>query len=184
MVRRVDAAADDAGLEAFIVAAYEAHHAEVFAFLARATRDRSLAEELLRETFRGLAVEDRPHAAPVEVRGPLYRIAAGLVVERSRPQASTLGRPGHGRRTERGRRGIAASPEVRGLPIERTTDIERAFDGLSVDARVALLLSGEGFTGPEIAAAIARSVPAARTLLCLARTRVRIRRELFAAEGR
>ena len=67
---------------------------------------------------------------------------------------------------------------------ERSTDIERALEGLSVDARVGLLLSGEGFSGDDIAAAIGQSAAATRTLLCLARARVRVRRELFAAEGR
>jgi DNA-directed RNA polymerase specialized sigma24 family protein len=64
------------------------------------------------------------------------------------------------------------------------SDLDRAVDGLSVDARVALLLSGEGFTGDEIAEAIGRSAASTRALLSLARARVRVRRELFAAEGR
>lgn len=167
MVRRV-AAADDAGLEAFVVAAYEAHHAEVFAFLAGSTGNRALAEVLLRETFRGLTGQSRSQLAPADVRGLLYRIAAGLVVARSAKPART----------------IAPPPEHRGLLTERSSDMERALEGLSVDARVALLLSAEGFTGQEIAAAIVRPASDARGLLRLARKRVRIRRELFAAEGR
>ncbi|HEX5824756.1 MAG TPA: RNA polymerase sigma factor [Candidatus Limnocylindrales bacterium] len=170
-------------MEAFIVAAFEAHHAEVFAFLARSARDRALAEDLLRETYIGLRAGAGNQPQPAQVRGLLYRIAANLVIQRSRPQTSARRWPGRHRRRERG--GIVApSAEARGLLMEPRTDIERALDGLSVDGRVALLLSGEGFAGDEIAAAIARSGSATRSLLCLARARVRIRRDLFAAEGR
>ena len=48
-------------------------------------------------------------------------------------------------------------------------------------ARAALLLSSEGFSGAEIAAAIGRSDAATRTLLC--RTRMRVRSLLESAEG-
>ena len=171
-------------LEAFIVSAYEAHHAELFAFLARSTCDRSLAEELLRETYLGLAKEAHERLELAQVRRQIYLIASKLAVARSRPQTSAIRWPGRRTRTEHGRNIAPGSPEGPGLPMERTTDIERALDGLSVDGRVALLLSAEGFTGEEIADAIVRPVSATRTLLCLARARVRIRRELFAAEGR
>ena len=67
---------------------------------------------------------------------------------------------------------------------ERTGDIERVLEGLSTDARVALLLSSEGFAGEAIATAIGRSSAATQTLLGLARARVRVRRELFADELR
>jgi RNA polymerase sigma factor (sigma-70 family) len=186
-IARVDAEPggphDGAGMEAFIVAAYEAHHAELYAFLARSTRDRSLAEELLRETLLGLMRESGGRLGPAQVRGLLYRIAANLVIARSRPQSSALHWPVNRHRTRRGP-ASAASPDGPGLPGERSTDIERALEGLSVDARVALLLSAEGFTGEEIAAAIARPASTTRTLLSLARGRVRVRRALFAAEAR
>lgn len=186
-IARVDAepggSHDEAGMEAFIVSAYEAHHAELFAFLARSTRDRSVAEELLRETYLGLTRESHDRLGAAQVRGLLYRIAASLIVARTRSPTSRLRWPGGRRRTERGRV-VAPSPEAPRLRMEGSTDIERALDGLSVDARVALLLSAEGFSGQEIAAAIVRPASATRTLLCLARGRVRVRRELFAAEGR
>jgi RNA polymerase sigma-70 factor (ECF subfamily) len=164
---------DAAGAEALIVSAYEAHHAELFAFLARSTRDRAVAEDLLRETFLRFTRETRDERVPDQVRGLLYRIASNLVVERARRQASA-----------KRRRVAAPAPEPRLLMTDRSTDIERALEGLSVDARVGLLLSGEGFRGDDIAAAIGQTAAATRTLLCLARGRVRVRRELFAAEGR
>jgi DNA-directed RNA polymerase specialized sigma24 family protein len=172
---------DEAGLDAFVVAAYEAHHAEVFAFLVRATRDRSLAEELLRETFLGLTSEAEGRLQSSQVRGSLYRIAATFVISRTPARASGLRWPGRPRRAGRGRM-VAPAPDDRGLLSGRTTDAQRALDGLSVEARVALLLSAEGFTGHDIATAIGRPTSATRTLLCLARARVRVRRRLFAAE--
>jgi RNA polymerase sigma factor (sigma-70 family) len=175
-MRNVDppiALRDAYGAGALIVPAYEAHHAELFAFLARSTRDRAVAEDLLRETFLRLTRATRDERAPDQVRGTLYRIASNLVVERAHRQSAAK------------RRRIAApAPEPRLLMTERSTDIERALEGLSVDARVGLLLSGEGFSGDDIAAAIGQSAAATRNLLCLARRRVRVRRELFAAEGR
>jgi len=174
---------DAAGADALIVSAYEAHHAELFAFLARSTRDRAAAEDLLQETFLRLTRETGSGRGPHEVRGLLYRIASSLVVERARPQTSSLRRFG-GRERPKPKRIVGPATEPRLLMTERSTDIERALEGLSVDARVGLLLSGEGFSGDEIATAIGRSPAATRTLLCLARGRVRVRRELFAAEGR
>ena len=174
---------DATGAEARIVSAFDAHHAEVFAFLARATRDRAVAETLLLETFRRLPRDARDERPPHEVRAQLYRIGASLVVERSRVQPATRRWPGRRARAAP-TLAVGPGPEPRLLMTDRATDIERALDGLSVDSRVGLLLSGEGLTGDEIAAAIGRSSAATRTLLGLARGRVRVRRSLFAAEGR
>jgi DNA-directed RNA polymerase specialized sigma24 family protein len=170
---------DDAAREAFRVSAYDEHHAAVFAFLARSTRQRSLAEDLLRETYIRFAKEVGEHAT-LEVRRVLFRLASNLVIEHSPGKTKGLGRPTRpGRKDHR----IAPSPETQASP-DPPSDLDRALEGLSVDARMALLLSGEGFTGDEIAAAIGRSATATRALLSLARARVRVRRELFAAERR
>ena len=174
---------DGAGVEAFVVSAYEAHHAEVFAFLARSTRDRSVAEDLLQETYLRLTKEARYGRTPLQVRGWLYRVASSLVIERSRRQTTALRWLGrYGRREHE--RMIAPSPEAGVLSREQATEMERVLEGLSADARLALLLSGEGFNGEEIAAAIGRSAGATRTLLCRARARVRVRRDLFAEAAR
>ncbi len=172
---------DDATREAFIVSAYDEHHAAVFAFLARSTRDPSLAENLLQDTYIGLTKQVHHDAPPLEVHSALFRIASNLVIERFRSPPTARLRPGrHGPKIA-----VRIGPQstTRILSSAPSTDIEQALDGLSVDARVALLLSSEGFTGGEIAAAIGRSAPVTRTLLYLARSRVRVRRELFAAVG-
>ena len=170
-------------IEAFVVSAYEAHHAEVFAFLARATRDRPAAEDLLQEAFLRLTKEARGGRAPLQVRGWLFRVATNLVIGRARRKttaSSWLGRDG--RQEHEGM--VAPSPEAGVLSREQAMEMERVLAGLSPDARLALLLSGDGFAGEEIAEAIGRSAAATRTLLCRARARVRVRRELFAEEVR
>ncbi len=172
---------DDAAGEAFIVSAYNEHHAAVFAFLARSTRQRLLAEDLLLETYLRLAKESGHELAALKVRRVLLRVAANLVIERSNGQPKAVRRPDRrGRNDHR----IGPSPEAPASSPDPPSDLDRALDGLSVDARVALLLSGEGFTGDEIATAIGRSPAATRALLSVARARVRVRRVLFAAEGR
>jgi RNA polymerase sigma-70 factor (ECF subfamily) len=172
---------DDAAREAFIVSAYDEHHAAVFAFLARSTRQRSLAEDLLRETYIRFAKEAGGEHATVDVRRVLFRVASSLVIEHSNGKSKGLGRSARPGGKEHP---IAPSPEAQASSPDPHSDLDRALDGLSVDARMALLLSGEGFTGDEIAAAIGRSATATRALLSLARARVRVRRELFAAERR
>ena len=172
---------DHATREAFIVSAYDEHHAAIFAFLARSTRDRSLAEKLLQDTYLRLMKQVDPDPAPGEVRSILFRIASNLVIEHFSRPPTAHPRPGRYGPKIAGR--IDPRSRTRVLPSAPMTDIEQALDGLSVDARVALLLSSEGFTGGEIAAAIGRSAPGTRTLLYLGRSRVRVRRELFAAVG-
>jgi RNA polymerase sigma-70 factor (ECF subfamily) len=166
------------GVDGFVVAAYEAHHAEVYAFLARATRDVSAAEVLLQDTYLRLTEEARAGQAPLQVRAWLYRVASNLVISRARRQTTTRRWPtGSGQRSDPM---PTPSSEV-GVGRAGVAEMERVLEGLSIDARLALLLSGEGFSGEEIAATIGRSAAATRTLLSRARARVRIRRELFAA---
>jgi DNA-directed RNA polymerase specialized sigma24 family protein len=143
------------------VSAFTAHHRELYAFLARATLDPSVAEDLLRLTYARLATEVRAGRALPQVRTWLYRVAAELA---SRPVP---------------RAGIAtAADAARG---SRAAELEDVLRGLSPEARIALLLSAEGFSGPEIADVMGRPVAETRTLLYRARSRVRIRRELYAA---
>jgi RNA polymerase sigma factor (sigma-70 family) len=155
------------GADAFVVSAYDQHHGEIFGFLVRATRDRPLAEDLLQETFLRLTKEVRDGRTPVEARGWLYRVATNVAI--SSPRRMTA---------------PSAEAGVGVMSRERAGEIELALAGLSADARLGLLLSGEGFTGEEIATALGRSSAATRTLLSRARARVRLRRELFAEEAR
>jgi DNA-directed RNA polymerase specialized sigma24 family protein len=69
------------------------------------------------------------------------------------------------------------SPESGVIARERTSAIEAVLATLSVEARTALLLSADGFSGEEIAATIGRSHGATRTLISRARVRVRLELE-------
>ena len=174
---------DSDGAEGYVLDAFEAYGAEVFAFLARSTRDRPLAEDLLHEVFRRLAKEARDGRPPLDVRAWLYRTASTAVIEHPRRRTRAPRWLSGGGRTH-GEDTTGPSQAGRGSSSERVTEMDRVLEGLSPDARLALLLSAEGFTGEEVAIAVGRSVAATRTLLGLARARVRVRRELFAEEAR
>jgi RNA polymerase sigma-70 factor (ECF subfamily) len=165
--------------DALVVAAWTAHHAEVFAFLVRTTRDPEVAEDLLQEAYLRLTTEVRAGRAPDNTRAWLYRVGANLAVSR-------------GRRLSAAFRGIVRirstappmttqTPEAGYLAREGRANLVGVLADLDPGARAALLLSSEGFSGAEIAAAIGRSEAATRTLLC--RTRVRVRSRLESAEA-
>jgi RNA polymerase sigma-70 factor (ECF subfamily) len=155
-----------------VLDAYDAHHDEVWAFLLDATRDGSVAEDLLQEVFLRLMREARAGRMPELVRPWLYRVAANLAISRGRRLVSArrwferFGVAEH-------RAAVAESPERRYLRREAAEDLDLVLASLGADARAALLLSAEGFSGREIADAIGRTEIATRTLLCRARTRVR-----------
>ena len=146
------------------MSAFAAHHRELYAFLVRASLDPSVAEDLLRQTYARLATEVRAGRPLPQVRTWLYRVAAELA-SRPVPGARTAGTAGTAQ--------VAAGSQA--------AELENVLRGLSPEARVALLLSAEGFSGPEIAEVMGRPVAETRTLLYRARSRVRIRRELYAA---
>ena len=164
-----------------MVSMYEAHHAEVYAFLVRSTRDPSAAEDLLQETFLRLTTEARAGRAPEQVRAWLFRVASNLAISRARRHATAntyMDR--YGQTDHDG--AVMDSPEATALRRERNETLERALNDLPADARVALLLSAHGFRGEEIAETIGRSHGATRSMLL--RARLRVRDELLAEDVR
>ena len=166
--------------EAVVLAAWDRHHDEIYAFLLDATRNPAVAEDLLQDAFIRLLREMRSSRAPEQLRAWLYRVAANLVVDRGRRLVTArrwfdrFGVPGH-------RLAYDESPEAKLLGDEAERQLDEALGGLPADARTALLLAAEGFSGHEIAQAIGRSEAATRTLMC--RARVRVRHELAAPGG-
>lgn len=158
---------------AAITAAFEMYHAELYNFLRRSTRDEGAAEDLLQEAYFRLTREVDAGRAPENVRGWLYRVASNLAISRARRRMTVLGWMS---RYGRSAGGVVESPESVLLGRERASTLDAALATLPADARTALLLSAEGFSGEEIATAISRSHAATRTLL--SRTRVRVRLEL------
>jgi RNA polymerase sigma-70 factor (ECF subfamily) len=169
------------GPDGFVVSIYEAHHAEVYAFLVRSTRDPSAAEDLLQETFLRLTTEARAGRAPEQVRAWLFRVASNLAVSRARRHATAstyMGRYGQAEHDGM----VMDPPEASALRHERNETLERALADLPADARVALLLSAHGFRGEEIAETIGRSHGATRSMLL--RARLRVRDQLLAEDVR
>jgi len=162
-----------------VVEAWRAHHGELYGFLSRSTRDQAAAEDLLQDTFLRLTKEARAGRMPGLVRPWLFRVAANLAVSRARRGTTAL-RWLQRQVDPESRR--AESPESRTVRHEAAADMAAALAGLSPDARTALLLASQGFTGVEIAAAIGRSDGATRTLM--SRARLRLRTELVTRGGR
>jgi len=165
-------------VEAAVVAAWTAHHGEVYAFLVRTTRSVEVAEDLLAETFLRLTIESRAGRSPENTRAWLYRVAANLAVSRGRRLSAAIRGIARFQKTD-APTATSFTPEASYLQREGRADLVAALADLAPDARAALLLSSEGFSGLEIAAAIGRSDAATRTLL--SRTRVRVRQRLEAA---
>ena len=168
-----------AAVEAFVTTVWTDHHAELYAFLVRTTRDPGVAEDLLQEAFLRLTREVRSGRPPTNARAWLYRVGSNLAVSRGRRISSAV----------RGLVRMSGStstsdtrdvPEAGYLRREGRDELMAALGRLSGDARAALLLSSEGFSGAEIAAAIGRSELATRTLMC--RARIKVRQELESAE--
>ena len=162
--------------ELALTALYEAHRAELLAFLLRMTRDREAAEDLLQETFIRLIKEVRAGRPPDAVRPWLYRVAANAAISRARHGAvwsRLLPRLVDRREPVR--------PESELLRAERETELHTALAELPPHGRAALLLAAQGFDGHEIAASIGRTEGATRTLLC--RSRVALRLVLESREG-
>ena len=159
---------------AAVIAAFETYHAEIYSFLRRSTRDEAAAEDLVQEAYLRLTSEVNAGRVPENIRAWLYRVASNLAISRGRRRTTVFAwMSRYGRIAE----DTVDSPESVVLGRERTAALDAALATLPADARTALLLSAEGFSGEEIAAAISRSHSATRTLLSRARVQVRLQLE-------
>lgn len=168
-----------AAADATVIGVWTDHHEEIYSFLVRTTRDAEVAEDLLQDAFLRLTRETRAGRAPDNPRAWLYRVGANLATSRGRRISTAL----RGLTRLRGTSGptwTEEHPETGYLRREGHAALLGAIADLAPDARAALLLSSEGFSGAEIAAAIGRSEAATRTLLC--RTRVQVRHRLEGSE--
>jgi RNA polymerase sigma-70 factor (ECF subfamily) len=156
--------------DADLIDVYEQHHDAIYGFLRRVTRDGDIAEDLLQETFARLLVEYREGRPPEQVQAWLYRVASNLAISRGRRVQTARNWMANQRRDDAAR---VASPETAAIRREWTSDVGEALATLSKEARTALLLAAQGFSGREIALTIDRSEAATRVLMCRARQQMR-----------
>ena len=165
----VNVTTDRASARAFVERLYAAHHAEIYAYLARMVRDDELAADLAQETFvkayRAFDTLDDPIApAPGSTRSPAAPRSTSCAGARS--SASSRG-PARAAAS-------AASAEELVLRSRLSADLERALAKIPPRQRLALLLAElHGLTGLELADALGVSHVAARALLTRARESLR-----------
>jgi RNA polymerase sigma-70 factor (ECF subfamily) len=166
--------------DAFVRVAFESYHQELYGFLRRTTRDDALAQDLVQESFLRLIREARAGRPPEQTRAWLYRVATNLTISRARRVRTVLAWLGRVASTHP-QDTVTESPEAGVLRRERSIALESALGQIAADARAALILSGQGFSGADIARTIGRSEAATRTLM--SRARVQLRRIIETQEG-
>jgi len=149
-------------------AAYDDHGEALRLLLVRYTRDVAAAEDLAQEAFVRLLTELAAGRPPTNTRAWLFRVGINLARSRARRMGVALRRA-----PELLSRCSMPSPEEELVDREERQRLKALLDGLPGDARAAMLLSAEGYTGAEIARRIGRSELATRSLLCRQRSRLR-----------
>jgi RNA polymerase sigma factor (sigma-70 family) len=156
-----------------VVTAFGGCASELEAFARVLTRDSQTADDLVGEAFLRLLIQARAGRMPMRPGAWLHRVVLNEAASRGR----------HARVVARAAPLLAAPRGAE--PVERAADryeldeeVLRALGSLRPDARVAIVLAAEGYSGCEIGERIGRSGLATRALLC--RSRRRLRRELVA----
>jgi RNA polymerase sigma factor (sigma-70 family) len=159
----------------FVMAAYDEHQRRLTTFAYGLTRDADVADDLVQEAFLRLVKEHAAGREPENVAAWLFRVCANLA-------------------TSRGRRGVVArrfldrpqsaetevAAEVEMLRHQTSEALVAALGILSDEARIALVMAAQGFSGREIATSLGRTETATRTLMYRARERLR---SFLTAEG-
>jgi RNA polymerase sigma factor (sigma-70 family) len=157
-------------IQQIIEGAYATNALPLLRHLTAATRDPSAAEDLTQEVFVRLIVELGAGRVPDDLAAWSHRVGLNLAMSRGRRMA-VADRHAH----ELLELGSPPSPEAVALAAEQHESRRDAVAALGATDQRALILSANGYRGPEIARSIGRSDAATRTLLCRARTKVRAR---------
>jgi len=143
---------------------YERTARGVWAYLARVTGDRQLADELLQEAFYRFLRAASKHESEVHRRNSLYQIATNLAKDARRRQ---MARPIVDVEIEH----VPASDSV--AASDRLTDFTRAMAELQPRERAMLWLAyAEGASHREIAATLGLGEGSMKTLLFRARRKL------------
>ena len=152
-----------------VMRAFEEHSGKLTSFAFGMTRDREVAEDLVQESFLRLVKELAADRTPDNIPAWLFRVCANLATSR-------------GRRVTVAQRFLsrvhsvpeAAPADVETLRRETNMTLLAALATVPSDARAALLMASQGFSGREIAEAIGRSEMATRTMMFRAREKLRV----------
>jgi RNA polymerase sigma-70 factor (ECF subfamily) len=152
---------------------YERTARGVWAYLARVTGDRQMADDLLQETFYRFLRASATHDSEAHRRNSIYRIATNLAHD-ARRRIRTTPAAGHtGEEVER----VAAGDQSGAT--ERVADLTRAMSRLKPRERAMLWLAyGEGASHREIAEMLGLRPTSLKIML------FRARRKLAALLGR
>jgi len=145
---------------------YERTARGVWAYLARITGDRQLADDLLQEAFYRFLRANASHETEQHRRNSLYRIATNLARD-ARRRSQTAGcvtTPGD----------LESIPSVdETQAAERSCDLTRAMSRLNPKERAMLWLAyGEGVPHSEIATVLGVSSASLKTMLFRARRKL------------
>jgi RNA polymerase sigma-70 factor (ECF subfamily) len=154
---------------AFILEAFEEHQQKLTSFAYAMTRDRDVADDLVQESFLRLVKELNAGRPPENVSAWLFRVCSNLAMSRGR-------RLNVAQRFLRVARSGSDTPpaDIEILRREENAVLLDALATLPSDARAALLMAAQGFSGREIAEALGRTEVSTRTMMFRAREKLRI----------
>lgn len=139
----------------------------IWAYLARVTNDRQVADDLLQETYYRFLRANATHDSETHRRNSLYRIATNLARDNRRRRLTTPSSAGDAEEVERVPSGD------RGRSPERIADLNRAMSHLRPKERAMLWLAyAEGASHDEIAHVLGLRPGSLKTLLFRARRRL------------
>jgi RNA polymerase sigma-70 factor (ECF subfamily) len=146
---------------------YERTARGVWAYLARVTGNRQLADDLLQEAFYRFLRANATHETEAHRRNSLYRIATNLAMDARRRRLTRL----VSIQGERDIEGVSSSDQS--SAAERSADLTRAMSQLKPKERAMLWLAyGEGASHSEIAAVLGLSPASVKTMLFRARRKL------------
>jgi len=138
----------------------------VWAYLARVTGDRQLADDLLQETYYRFLRSQATYENDAHRRNALFRIATNLARDAHRRRRARPPLESHDDTRVADRHDAAGQ-------FERRTDLARALDRLRPRERALLWLAyGEGSSHREIAEAVGVKIGSVKLLLFRARRRL------------
>lgn len=163
----VDAVADDAAMEG-VIALFEAHHAEIYAYLYHMVGNQQWAQDLVQEAFVNVLKARRSLADVCNPRAWLYRIATNCALNALKRRRRFAWLPWQA--VDREARGQSDMAEN----ALRANMVQAALAALSPDLRAPLLLYAHyGLSVAEVAQALHMSEGAVKMRLLRARNQFR-----------